>query len=225
MIKNNVLYFRIINYIEVARIIDTNIYINKLDKNGLDFSAYISLWSHSITSVKGYLTINENNNSNSIFAVFAVTGNVINNITYFTVPVTYISGNSIPGNNDNLSISFASSGQDGNQGRQGATGPQGLQGTQGLQGPTGIQGVTGPQGFQGPMSADLVVGTFSSIGTTSSMIFTFSHYLGYTPSATSITPMNANAAGLFYVTYTNLVITLHYISAPSGLLLWNYLLK
>ena len=28
MIKNNVLYFRIINYIEVARIIDNNIYIN-----------------------------------------------------------------------------------------------------------------------------------------------------------------------------------------------------
>ena len=113
----------------------TKIYINKLDNNGLDFSGFISLWTNSISSVKGFLSIKENSNSNSVYSVFAVMNDVIEESTYFTISVMYISCN-MPANNDILAIDFLRSGRDGVQGPIGPQGYQAIFGQIGLVGGT-----------------------------------------------------------------------------------------
>jgi hypothetical protein len=152
-----------------------NLYINKLDINGSDFSGFISLWSNSTTSIRGFVSIKENNNASSIHSIFAVIGNVVDNSTYYTVPVSYISG-SIPSINDRLAIDFDRSGRDGvigatgSQGNTGATGPQGNTGATGIgvtgsQGPQGAKGATGNQGPIGDQGAQGDFGPTGATGT------------------------------------------------------------
>jgi hypothetical protein len=87
--------------------------------------------------------------------VFRITGASTNPSGYWRINVTYVSGGTVPANNEILSINFSRTGNIGAQGNQGiqgtfgGVGSQGTQGTTGAQGNQGIQGIAGSQGNQG----------------------------------------------------------------------------
>ena len=162
-----------------------NIYININDINGVNFSSLIALWSSSNSTVKGQLIITDNLNTVAFTNVFNITGNVVNNTTYYTIPVTFVSGTAVPANNQTLSIQFTRFGDTviGYTGSQGP--PVGYTGSQGV-------GYTGSQGIAGN-AATIAVGSVvvgaggstpvvSNAGTSSAATFNFTIPAGYSGS-------------------------------------------
>ena len=142
-------------------------YVNKVDINNVSFATYIAQWSASTNSVKGYLLVKENANSNSVFAVFSITGAVVNNTGYYDVPVTNVSG-SLPSNNDQLVIEFIRSGDAGTSGTNGTSGTS-SNGTSGTSGTNGTSGTSsnGTSGTSGTGTVTSVSGTANQIGVAS----------------------------------------------------------
>jgi hypothetical protein len=126
----------------------TQINIDILDVNNVDVSNYIDSWDDSTSTIKGYISINSNVNSDTTFAIFALTG--ITTVTgYRRLAVTYVSGTS-PTLAEECVITFYSTGNTGPQGPIGPIGPIGPRGATGPQGPSGPQGPIGPIGPAGP---------------------------------------------------------------------------
>ena len=113
-----------------------------------DQSNWISSWDDTTLSGglnRGYIYITSSLSSDTTVNIFEVDGNITDNTTYYTIPVSYISG-SLPSQNEEIVVTFTRSGV---QGLQGLQGNQGNQGNQGLQGNQGNQGKLGKQGIQG----------------------------------------------------------------------------
>jgi len=108
---------------------------------------YVLSWANSTSSIKGYLVIKSNTNTDNTLLVFEVTG--IQDLTgYNVVNVNYVSG-ALPDHDELCVVEFYRTGDRGVQGTSGYIGADGVQGAQGASG-TGIQGFTGIQGIQGP---------------------------------------------------------------------------
>ena len=115
----------------------TNLYININTALGNDISAYLATFDDSTTTtLPGVITLRDNSNSGTTMNIFNVTGSVSNNTTYYTVPVSYVSG-TLPTNGLNMVLWFSRTGN------LGSTGPTGPTGTTGATGPTGPTGSTG----------------------------------------------------------------------------------
>jgi hypothetical protein len=111
---------------------------------------YVLSWANSTSSIKGYLIIKSNTNSDNTLLVFEVTG--IQDLTgYNVVNVNYVSG-ALPDHDELCVVEFYRTGDRGTQGIQGIGGYIGADGVQGAQGTSGIgiQGFAGVQGIQGP---------------------------------------------------------------------------
>ena len=126
------------------------IYINAIEYSGQNLGGYISQWATSNSLIKGQLYIKPSG-SGTTTSVWNVTG-VTNNTTYYTLDVTYVSGN-LPANATQLAINYSKTGDAGTRGGTGPTGPTGSTGA-GTTGATGFTGNIGPTGATGPTGYD-----------------------------------------------------------------------
>lgn len=144
----------------------TQLFIDNLDADGNDQTAWYGTWDDAVNSTEGFLTLQSALSTGTVVNIFRVTGAVTNASTYFKIPVAYVSG-SLPANSTGLVANFSRSGD---QGATGPTGPQGNVGVTGATGPigqtgaTGSQGATGPTGPQGQTGATGVQGTTGPTG-------------------------------------------------------------
>jgi hypothetical protein len=141
----------------------TEINIDILDINNVDVSAYIDSWDDSTTTVKGFLSINSNVNSDTTFAIFRLTS-VTTVSGYRKLGVVYVSGTS-PSLAEECVLTFYRTGDIGATGPQGPIGPIGPTGPQGPIGPIGV-GATGPQGPIGPIGPIGPAGPSTTINAT-----------------------------------------------------------
>ena len=117
----------------------TAIAISKSDSTTADRTSYILSWDDSTHStVKGYLALRGSNNG---LLLYAVTGAITNNTTWFEVPVSVVSTYT-SGDDGTWAFDFSRNGD------TGATGPTGPAGATGADGATGATGATGAQGAQ-----------------------------------------------------------------------------
>jgi len=133
----------------------TNLYISTTDAAAAIGTLYLSQLGDSTNAVKGYLVFNTVSNVTSVgvvSSVFAVTGVPTLGgsapLTYYTVPVTYVSGSNSPSNLTQLMMQFIRAGDAGNKGYTGSVG-SGYTGSRGDLGYTGSQGDQGPIGYTG----------------------------------------------------------------------------
>jgi len=107
----------------------------------------------STSTIKGHFKISTNGDP-SEYLFFAI-NDLTNQTGWWEIDCTFVSGSGVVFvNNDDVLITFARTGDIGNQGSQGIQGiqgDQGVQGEQGIQGLSnqGIQGIQGDQGVQG----------------------------------------------------------------------------
>ena len=99
------------------------------DASNPDVSDFIANWSSGTNSAhEGYITIRKSGTP-ATFAVFSLTGAVVDNTGWLQCPVTFVDSNGTWSNADVMYISFAKSGNLGATGSTGSTGPQGATGT------------------------------------------------------------------------------------------------
>jgi len=150
----------------------TFLYINDIDGNGTNISAFIDTIDDSTSSIKGTFKISEVSNPQN-FVYYSIIGTHTHNPTWFEIPSGYITGSVTSfSNNTPVLITFARNGDIGDTGPTGATGytgpngptgATGYTGPQGTQGPTGATGYTGPQGNDGPTGPTGYTGPASNV--------------------------------------------------------------
>jgi hypothetical protein len=92
----------------------TQIFIDLLDVGGVDFTSFIDSWDDSTSTIKGYLVILSNDNSDTTANVWQI--NSLTTATgYRKIGVTYVSG-SLPSNNEACVINFYRTGDKGQDG-------------------------------------------------------------------------------------------------------------
>jgi hypothetical protein len=114
----------------------TAIYIDNQDIGTTSRTAWYDTWDDSSSTIKGILNIT-NTVSPSDSVTFTITGSVGAGAGYYSIPVSYLAGNT-PTGSAVYAISFY------RYGDLGSTGPQG---SQGVTGPSGATGPTGPLGL------------------------------------------------------------------------------
>jgi len=92
------------------------------DTGNPDISPFIASWDDGDNSThEGYITIRKSGTP-ATYAVFALTGSVVDNTAWLQLPVSHISSNGSWSNADTLYISFSRSGQKGDTGATGGVG-------------------------------------------------------------------------------------------------------
>jgi len=126
----------------------TELYIDQQDDDSAFIDNFLVTIDSSTSLIKGHVKISENGDP-SRFNFYAI-NSLTNNIGWWTISVSFVSGSGATFlNTDDILVTFARTGDLGNQGNQGIQGDQGTQGIFGEQGTQGIQGDFGPQGVQG----------------------------------------------------------------------------
>ena len=142
----------------------TALYIDDRDDNFIDIQPFLRTIDDSTSTIKGHFKITKKSQP-EVFQIFTIAA--LTELTgYFNVTCAFVSGNGTFTDQDDITITFARTGDIGTQGDPGPQGVQGitgLQGFQGLQGRTGAgvqgaDGAPGPQGFQGAEGADGLLG-------------------------------------------------------------------
>jgi hypothetical protein len=154
----------------------TEIYISETDGDGTNRAAAMGAWDDSTTSAdRGTLWLVSDVSGGQ--AAFTITGTIVDNGAYRTIPVAFTTGG-IPASGAVRYISFVRTGNiggtgptgptglKGDTGDIGATGPTGPQGDAGPTGPTGSTGPTGPIGLTGPTGPQGDVGATGPTGPT-----------------------------------------------------------
>ena len=101
------------------------------DTGNPDISPFIASWDDGTNSAhEGFITIRKSGTP-ATYAVFSLTGAVVDNTDWLQCPVSHVSSNGTWSNADTLYISFTRSGQLGATGSTGSTGSTGAQGPQG----------------------------------------------------------------------------------------------
>ena len=127
----------------------TQLYINVTDLGGNNNTNFINSWNfYYVTS---YLLLQNSSGTENIVLSISTP---VNNTTYFTFNVIYVSGSAPVSANGTMIVSWITPGPQGHQGNQGNMGFSGLPGNQGNQGnQSGVQGYQGNQGNQGNQGA------------------------------------------------------------------------
>jgi hypothetical protein len=145
--------------------------LNDLTIDQVDVSQFIRTIDDSTSPIKGHVKIYQNTRPEA-FAILAITGSIIDNTNFFSIPISYIDGLVTDFSQDTAVIlTFARTGDIGAQGEKGDTGAIGPTGPTGadstIPGPTGSlgpQGSTGPTGPTGAQST--AIGPTGSTGPT-----------------------------------------------------------
>ena len=103
----------------------TFIALNEIDKFDNDISSFIDTIDNSTSDIKGYVKLTEKD-SNTNFAIFAITSTHTTHTDHYHIPVSFISGVTTPfADQTEIIVSFIVSGDKGDQGDTGDTGPAG----------------------------------------------------------------------------------------------------
>jgi hypothetical protein len=137
------------------------LYIDTIDAASTDVTAFLITIDDSTSAIKGHFSVSDRINSDSVYALFAITNNITIHTGYIEVPVSYLSGDTSINDEFEVIITFARTGDRGDLGPVGATGPQGELGASGS---TGLTGATGATGYQGASGATGVVGATGAQG-------------------------------------------------------------
>lgn len=141
----------------------SSIYISYYNYYGTYLFSWLNTFDDSTSTVKGYLYFFQEQLGTT--TIFAITGTVVDNGYYKTIPVSYVSG-PILNYTVSVRVVFVPTGDKGAQGAQGPTGAQGAQGTQGPTGSQGPQGAQGAQGATGPQGAQGATGSVADLALT-----------------------------------------------------------
>ena len=126
----------------------TELYIHERDDDFTQLEAYLRTIDDSTSTVKGHFKVTAKADP-ADFVLYTISASTENG-NWFTVDCAYVSGSVTSfTDGDDVTITFARTGD------IGPAGPQGVQGYEGFQGPGGIQGGGGGQGTQGPQGADV----------------------------------------------------------------------
>lgn len=88
----------------------TEIYADNFDANGVDATNWLDSFGTVNTGAnRGTLTIRSISDSTE-FAIFYVSGDVINSTGYRTIPVTWADGTNLPADMSNISVNFVAAG-------------------------------------------------------------------------------------------------------------------
>jgi hypothetical protein len=90
-----------------------------------DFTNLISTWDDSTNNPRGILTVTDTSNTNSFINVYYITGAITISSNVFSIPVTWVFGDSGPYDGENLKVNFTRVGDNGFTGSRGYTGSQG----------------------------------------------------------------------------------------------------
>lgn len=102
----------------------TQLFINKLDLDSIDNSAYLETIDDSTSAIKGHFKISVIGSPDD-FVYYAINGeHYLDANAYYEVPVLYLSGSiATLANNADVAITFVRTGDKGDQGDEGPTGP------------------------------------------------------------------------------------------------------
>jgi len=135
-------------------------WIHRLDATGIDRKTLL------LIAKAGSLFYVQDRDDGTVYALYEVTANPIDNGDYITLSVLYLEGTGTLSLDKRCMIGAIVRGGQGEQGETGEQGPQGeqgIQGIQGIQGEKGDQGEIGPQGPQGIAGAQGVTGGSTSL--------------------------------------------------------------
>jgi len=92
----------------------TEIYIDILDANAVDISAWLAALDDSTSTIKGRIRVFKKDDS-SKFATFNITA-ITDETGYYTLAVTYVTGNSTFADTDEIVVTFSATGDKGETG-------------------------------------------------------------------------------------------------------------
>ena len=102
-------------------------YVSQYDDFNVSTYNYLQTIDDSTSAIKGHFTITDKANQEN-FALFAITGNHTHGTDYFSIPITYLSGDTSFTDQLDVLITFARTGDRGDTGNQGFQGRDGDQG-------------------------------------------------------------------------------------------------
>ena len=152
----------------------TATYIGDRDDNFVNIEPFLRTIDDSTSPIKGHFRITKKG-APEIFQIFTISA--LTEVTgYFIISSAFVSGNGTFVDQEDVTITFARTGDTGSTGAQGIQGLQGDQGTQGFlgnqgatgagaQGTQGVQGTQGDQGDEGLGGAQGVQGIQGVQGT------------------------------------------------------------
>jgi hypothetical protein len=163
----------------------TNLNISNTDAATANIGAIITSIDNSTSANKGYIRITKKSDS-TYYAIYQINGSVVDNTTWYNVPVLFVAGSAVDFPAQPVLISFERTGDAGTTGYVGSQGSTGTQGEVGFTGSVGAAGYTGSQGLQGPSGEGGLAGNTGytgSIGYTGSKgDMGFTGPIGYTGS-------------------------------------------
>ena len=136
----------------------TQIFIDDLDQNSNNQTAWFATWDDSTNADKGYLSLQSTLSTSSFNNLFQVTA-VTPATGYYKITVVYLAG-ARPSDTTGVVVSFIRTGD------VGATGVIGVSGATGATGVVGVSGATGAAGATGATGATGVIGVSGATGAT-----------------------------------------------------------
>ena len=91
----------------------TSIFITGVNRDDIDITNFINVWDDASSSIKGYLIIESNSNSDPKTLVFRINGATIGLPTHYEIAVEYISGTLSFTDNEHIIIQFYRTGDRG----------------------------------------------------------------------------------------------------------------
>lgn len=145
----------------------TSLRISETDGDGGGLSAYLAAWDDSTTTgTRGFIILRKIGTP-ATFAIYKVTGALVDKGTWDTLPVELVSSSGAFANEDLISVEFYRTGDKGEQGEKGATGEKGEKGStgeKGEKGDTGAEGAKGEKGATGEAGASAVAAILATSG-------------------------------------------------------------
>ena len=123
----------------------TEIYIDNNNAGGNDITGLLDSYDDSTSTVRGVLKV-AHHTSTTIYAIYSVTGSVVDGTGYRKLTLTHIASTGTFVNGALFTLKFF---RTGDKGEQGDVGPAGATGPAGPTGATGPTGPTGPAGSGG----------------------------------------------------------------------------
>jgi hypothetical protein len=125
------------------------LYIDDVDLDSTDIHQFLQTIDDSTSTIKGHFKVSKQGNP-EVFALYAI-NSLVDDATHFNVNCTYLSGSGSFSNGDDVFLTFARTGDKGDQGVAGNTGATGQTGAVGATGQTGAVGATGLTGVTGAL--------------------------------------------------------------------------
>lgn len=143
------------------------LYIPFSDALGANSYSFLQTIDDSTSAIKGHFSMADKAN-NLNYAMFSIIGTHTQHADHFHVPISYLSGSTTFTDNANVVITFARTGDVGDQGPTGYTGSKGDIGYTGSLGATGFTGSRGSDGFIGSKGDTGFTGSQGNFGFTGS---------------------------------------------------------